>query len=216
MQRLLQHGRLDATGRLPHIHSMNGRRTRFFVIAILFIVASCETPIQSRSFPQQTFQHLTPISLDVANIRIVRLFNPPLKEPHIEHEMPVPPIKAIERWITERILAVGASGQAVITIRDASVIETGLKRAGGIRGTFTTDQSERYDARIEVEIRAADGRGIRTAKARTTSSRSRSISEDATLNERRTLWYELTERVMSDFNRTFEMQIRKHLAPFLK
>ena len=130
--------------------------------------------------------------------------------------MPVSPDKAIERWVVDRIRTVGNSGKAVITIRDASVVETTLKRTGGIKGTLTTEQSERYDARVEVEIRATDGLGMKVAKAKTTSSRSRTIKEGATLRERHTLWYELTERGMNDFNRTFETQIRKHLATFLK
>ena len=96
------------------------------------------------------------------------------------------------------------------------LVEKPLKPLGGIRGTFTKEQSERYDARVEVEISAVDGRGLRSAKAMTTSSRSRTVPEDATLRQRQVLWYELTERVMQDFDRTFEAQIRKHLAVFLK
>lgn len=189
---------------------------RSIMITMLLVVAGCETAVEPRSFPEQTFSHLPPISLDVAEIDIVLLFEPPLKVPHVEHEMPVPPHRAIERWVVDRIRTVGTSGQAVVTIRDASVVEQRLKRLGGIKGTFTTEQSERYDARVEVEITAMGGRGLRSAKAMTTSLRSRTIPEDATLRQRRLLWYELTERVMHDFDRTFEAQIRQHLAAFLK
>ncbi len=195
---------------------MKNLQTRTIMIVILLVTAGCETSVEPRSFPEQTFLHLPPISLNVAEIDIVVLFEPPLKAPHVEHEMPVPLHKAIERWVVDRIRTVGSSGQAVVTVRDASVVEKRLKPLGGIRGTFTKEQSERYDARVEVEISAIGGRGLLTAKAMTTSSRSRTVSEDATLRQRQVLWYELTERVMQDFDRTFEAQIRQHLAAFLK
>jgi hypothetical protein len=189
---------------------------RSLLILSVLAVPGCETPVNQRSFPEQTFQHLPPISLDVREINIVHLFEPPLKAPHIEHEMPVPPHIAVERWVVDRLRATGTSGRAVVTIRDASVVEARLKRLGGIKGTFTTEQSERYDAKVEVVIEATDGKGLRSANAVATSLRNRTVPENATLRERRTLWYELTEKLMSDFDRTFQSQIRKHLASFLK
>jgi len=189
---------------------------RSLLIVSILAVPGCETPVNQRSFPEQTFQHLPPISLDVREISIVHLFEPPLKAPHIEHEMPVPPHIAVERWVVDRLRATGTSGRAVVTIRDASVVEARLKRLGGIKGTFTTEQSERYDAKVEVIIEATDDKGLRSANAVATSLRNRTVVEDATLRERHTLWYELTEKLMSDFDQTLESQIRKHLAAFLK
>tara|TARA_E500000331_G_scaffold236263_1_gene226553 strand:+ start:1816 stop:2403 length:588 start_codon:yes stop_codon:yes gene_type:complete len=189
---------------------------RYLLIVSVLALAGCETPVNQLSFPEQTFQHLPPISLDVREIDIVHRFEPPLKAPHIEHEMPVPPHIAVERWIVDRLRATGTSGRAVVTIRDASVVEARLRRLGGIKGTFTTEQSERYDAKVEIIIEATDDKGLRSANAVATSLRNRSVPEHATLRERRTLWYELTEKLMSDFDRTFESQIRKHLAAFLK
>ena len=186
------------------------------LIVSVLAVPGCETPVNQRSWPEQTFRHLPPISLDVREISIVHLFEPPLKAPHIEHEMPVPPHIAVERWVVDRLRAKGTSGRAVVTIRDASVVEARLKRLGGIKGTFTTEQSERYDAKVEVVIEVTDGKGLRSANAVATSLRNRSVLENATLRERHTLWYELTEKLMSDFDQTFESQIRKHLAAFLK
>ncbi len=186
------------------------------LIVSVLAVPGCETPVNQRSWPEQTFQHLPPISLDVREISIVHLFEPPLKAPHIEHEMPVPPHIAVERWVVDRLRAKGTSGRAVVTICDASVVEARLKRLGGIKGTFTTEQSERYDAKVEVGIEVTDGKGLRSANAVATSLRNRSVPENATLRERHTLWYELTEKLMSDFDQTFESQIRKHLAAFLK
>ena len=190
---------------------------RLLTILVLATAAGgCDSTVQRRAFPEVTFSHLPTISLDVASIEVVRLFEAPLKAPHVEHEMPVPPMKAVDRWIADRLKAAGTGGHARITIRDASVVEGKVKPLGGIRGAFTTEQSERYDANVEIEIEAVDGRGLRAASAVANAKRSQTIAEDATLKQRETLWFELTETLMRDFDRTFEAQIRKHLTAFLK
>ena len=86
---------------------MIGFPIRTIMIVMLLAAAGCETAVGPRSFPEQTFRHLPPISLDVAKIEIVLFFEPPLKAPHVEHEMPVPPHKAIKRWVVDRIRTVG-------------------------------------------------------------------------------------------------------------
>lgn len=190
------------------------RLLMIFVVAV--VAAGCDTVAPRRNFPEITFSHLPPISLDVERIEVVRLFEAPLKAPHVEHEMPDPPMRATERWIADRLKATGTGGHAKVTIRDASVIETTISPIGGIRGAFTTQQSERYLARLEVEIEAVGGRGLRAGTAVARAERSQTIAEDATLTQRETLWFEMTEKLMRDFDRTFETQIRKHLAAFLQ
>lgn len=189
---------------------------RIWLIVAVAALASCEASVNQRQFSEQTFAHLPPISLDVERIEIVRLFEPSLKPPHVEHEMPFAPHKSVERWVNDRLRATGSGGVAKVTIRDASVVEARLKSVGGIKAAFTKEQSERYDARVEVEIDAIGGKGLRSANAIAISMRKQTISEDATLRQRETVWFELTEKLMRDFDRTFEAQIRKHLAAFLK
>ena len=43
-----------------------------------------------------------------------------------------------------------------------------------------------------------------------------SIKEDLTMHQRDSFWFEMTERMMRDFDRTLEAQIRQHLTAFLK
>jgi hypothetical protein len=187
-------------------------------LAILTVagIAACETAVAPRAFSQMTFSHLPPISLDVARIEVVRLYEPPLKAPHVEHETPVPPLTAIERWIGDRLKAAGRDGVARVTIRDARVVETPLKRLGGVQGALTTEQTERYDARVEVMIKATGGRGLRAATAMADAKRSRTVAEDSSIAQRETVWFEMVEKLMRDFDRVFERQIRKHLTAFLK
>ncbi len=189
------------------------RATVFF---LSLMVAACETPVEQREFSEITFGHLPPIALDVAAIDIVVAYQPSLQAPSVEHEFPVPPASAAERWAADRLRAVGASGRAVVTIVDASVIEVALKKSSGLKGLFTTDQSERYDATVRLTIEAADLNRQLTARAEAEAKRSRSVRESVTLAEREQIWFALTETLMADFDGAMEEQIRVHLAAFLK
>jgi len=84
-----------------------------------------------------------------------------------------------------------------------------------LTGMFTTEQSERYDARVVVEMQiiAGDGRieGSLTAKA----ERSRSVPEDISLNERERLWFQMTEDLMKELDAQLEQTIKTTFFPFV-
>ena len=189
---------------------------RAAIVLLSLAAAACETPVERRAFSEITFGHLPPISLDVAAIDIVVAYQPSLQAANVEHEFPVSPATASERWAAERLQAVGASGRAVVTIVDASVIEVALKKSTGLKGLFTTDQSERYDATVRLTIEAVDLNRQLTARAEAEAKRSRSVGESVTLAEREKIWFALTETLMADFDGAMEEQIRAHLANFLK
>jgi hypothetical protein len=48
------------------------------------------------------------------------------------------------------------------------------------------------------------------------TSRSRSVPENASLNDREKVWFEMTEAMMNDINGSLERQIREHLGAFLR
>ena len=182
----------------------------------ILLSLGCEVPISQRNYPEMTFTHLPPISLDVARIDVIQLYDPPIKPPNIEHEMPLLPHVAISRWVSDRLKPTGTRGRAIVTIRDASVTEERLKSVGGIWGALKIKQPERYVGRIEVEIEAIGGKGLRVASAIAKTQRSQTIKEASTMRQRDSFWFEMTERMMRDFDRTLEAQIRQHLTAFLK
>ena len=187
------------------------------LISLIFLaVVACETPIERRAFSEITFSHLPPILLDVAAIDVIVAYEPSLQATNVEHEFPVPPAIAAERWAADRLQAVGASGRAVVTIIEASVVEVSLKKSAGLKGLFTTDQSERYDARIRLAVEAVDSNRQLKSRAEAEAQRSLTVAENITLSAREKTWFTLTEALLTDFDGAMEEQIRKHLAGFLK
>ena len=184
-----------------------------FALLPLGLVA-CETTVQVENFSDITFAHLPPIKLNVAKIEVVSQYQPSLKAPNVEHLFPTSPVKALKQWAKDRFRAVGGSGTARLVILNAAAIEVQLQKNTGFTATFTKQQSQRYDLTVRVRLEVTNGRirGQTTAHA----TRFSTIREDASINKRERLWFELTEALVRDFDKAMEENIRRHLAAWLR
>jgi len=181
-------------------------------------ITGCATPPPQNRFPELTYAHLGKIRLDVSQISIVTEYKSPFAPPNIEQDMPVLPEKAMRRWAADRLVATGTPGHtAQFVITDAKVIDTKLAKTPGLRGVFTTDQSDRYDtsfaARIVVQ---PDPGNFGHAQATASATRAQTVPEGITVNEREKVWFDLVEATMNDLNAELERQIREHMGLFLR
>lgn len=186
------------------------------LIAVVFLLAGCATEVQKSGFPQISFAHLQPISLNVARIEMENRYFSPATRPNVEHEFPVSPAALASNWGRDRLRAVGASGVARVIVRRASVVEVPLKRTTGVTGAFTRDQSERYEAVIDMMVELRDATGNVRVTVESTAKRSRSVSENISLNDREKIWFEMTESMMADLNTALENQVRIHMKEWIR
>lgn len=187
--------------------------TAGLVLAVIGLVA-CELTAERPRYPEISFAHLPPIRLDVARVDVVSEYASPAKPPNVEHLFPAPPASVAERWGRERVRAAGTDGTARVVIKRASVVEVPLKQSGGVRGALTIEQSERYDMDVEVAVEVE--RGGSTAMVSSRARRSRTVPEDISLNDRETVWFEMTEAVMNDLNASLEAEIREGMTQYLR
>jgi hypothetical protein len=86
-----------------------------------------------------------------------------------------------------------------------------------VRGAFTTDQTDRYDASLAARLKVLADRGnLREGEASAWATRSRTVPEGITVNGREQVLFELVESSMNDFNAELDRQIRANLAQFLR
>jgi len=195
---------------------MTSARMLFLALLAGGSLAGCASPPPpSQRFADITFQQFPKIELAVAKIEIVREYEPPLKPPNVDHLFPVPPLKVAEQWARDRLVAAGNSGELRYIIKRASVVESQLPMTTGVRGAFTTQQAQRYDAVIEVEIAIRDDHGYREGIATARVDRSQTVAEDITLAAREQVWFRMTEDLGRDLNKELESRIRDGLPRFL-
>jgi len=180
-------------------------------------LSACQEAPAPQSFPPLNFSAQPKIKLAVAEIRVIENYKSPMTAPNVEQNFPVSPSAAIKQWVEGRLQAVGSSGILEITINDASVIERPLPRTQGIKGFFTNDQSEQYDATLHVALRLYDGeRAIAVAEGDVRVTKSRSIAEDATVAQREQIYYAMTREIMARFNTEAEARLNQYFSPYLR
>jgi hypothetical protein len=189
---------------------------RFLLVVFAGLaLAACETQVPVQRLPEITFGHLPKIGLNVADLQVVNDYKPTFQEPNIEHLMSVPPATVMQRWAEQRLEARGVTNAAKFTIVDAQVKASPLKVDSGITGAFKVEQSVRYDATVAGMLEIFDDRGFRRAFASARVSRSRTVPENASVNEREKVWFELIEALMRDFDAEMEQNIRAHVGGFV-
>jgi hypothetical protein len=189
---------------------------RNFLLASTLLLVACESgPPPRPTFPDIRFTGEPPLRIDAAGVDIVRVFRPSLQAPQVEHLFPVAPERAMENWALDRLQPVGTSRRIRVRILDASVKEVELPRTTGVRGAFTTDQAQRYEAVAEMTVDLMSDRGFPERSVSAKATRSRSVPEDITPNDREKVWYELTQALMADLDAELERQIRANFGFYL-
>ena len=186
------------------------------VLASVFLVGACETPMATQRLPDITFAHLSVFRVDVASVEVDNRFAPPLKAPNVEHRLSTTPAKAMKQWAKDRLNPVGQSGKLRFLIEDASAVETAIGRDKSLKGHFTKQQSHRYDFAVRATLSLTDANGIERGTATAATSRSITVREDISLNEREKTWFRIVDRLLADFNSEMEANLRQHLAPWLR
>lgn len=163
------------------------------------------------------FQHLSHLTLAVGRVDVSSHYKSPMSAPNAEQRMPTSPERAMFDWAQARLMAGGGHDNpavATFVIEDGAVIETKLAKTEGLKGMFTHEPGERYDARAVARLTIEDpvrGRG----EVRVTALRTIEVHENATLAEREQKWLELVERLMADFDAKMEEEMRRYLGAWL-
>jgi len=193
------------------------RRREFLLLTSSALLASaCDTPPKRQTFATLTFQDRPQLRLDVAQIEIVQAYKAPGQAPNVDHLFPQKPLDVATAWGRDVLRAVGERGMATYTILDASAIETDLPRSTGLTQVFKTEQSQRYDLRIAVRLELGNPLLLTTGSAEASATRSQTVAENMTLNQREAIWFQMTESAMRELDQKLEAAIRDKLRVFVR
>ena len=192
---------------------------KMILLALALALTACENAPDSFHPAPFAFEQgaIAPLAVNVGKITITDHYQSPLRRPNVEQDFPTSPANAVKKWVAARLRATGNSGVLDIEIHDASAIEVPLPKTQGITGLFTDDQDARYDTKLSVTYRLyVDGSAAARATGDVMVSRSRSIHERATMNERSALYQQLTAEVMADFERESTSRLRQYFGNYLR
>ncbi len=189
---------------------------QFCFVATLLAIGACAQVAPPPTLAEITFAHLSPYQLAVRGVEVESRFSSSMTPPHVELALTHPPERVLRRWAADRLQATGGEAFARFIILDATVTEFALETDGTLTAVFTNEQALRYEAAAEalLEIRDATGGFLGNATARVT--RTITIPENATLNEREQVLFDLVDRLMRNFDTELDGNIRTHLAQWVR
>ena len=196
---------------------MNARHFRLVAVVLTALAASaCQnTKPPMQKLPEISFANLRPFRLDVGQLEIVSEYVAPGRSPNVEHLMPVSPEGAAQRWAQDRLKPMGRAGFARVLIKDAKVVEVALATDKGLSGAFKKEQEARYDASLQVAVQILDARHMVVAETIAQATRSRTVPEGMTLNERDRILYDISESLAKDIDQQMSQLIPNYLGRWL-
>lgn len=196
-------------------HFLRRRSALRLLLAAPVALAACQVPSSINQNPVVTFQNVSPLQFDAAQVEFVDAYPPPLTAPNVEHLLQQTPATAARDWARARIAAVGPTGTVRVTVHDASIVEVKLPTRQGVAGLFYNEQEIRYDAALEVSIEYV-GRAIVAVQARTRVIRTQTVPETLTVNERSQVFYTLLKGLTDDLDRELTASARRYLGQFIR
>src|SRR6185437_2941633 len=166
-------------------------------------LASCAPPPEAPAFPDIRFTGEPPLVLQAAQIEIRTIYRPG----DADNAFPVSPLRAVQNWARDRLRANGQGGPARFTIADATAKVTDLATKGGISGTFTDQVSQQYNVSLDAALELLDSTGFVLRSARVTVSRSATVLQSATANDRARTRYTMVRDMMADFDNQAQQRI---------
>ncbi len=180
------------------------------------MLAGCAITDVSPRYQDISYAHLGQFDLDVADVDIVNEYRPPLRLPNVEHLFPMSPGRAAVRWAQDRLRPVGNVRKARFIVRDAAVTETQLALESGVRGALTMEQAHRYEARLSIVIEILSETRGKEAYVEAQAIRTRTLPENATVNERLGMFHAMAQELIADINIQLERNIRRYLTQFVR
>ena len=174
-------------------------------------LASCAPPPEAPAFPDIRFTGEPPLVLQAAQIEVRTVYRPG----DADNAFPVSPLRAIQNWARDRLRANGQGGPARFIISDATANITDLPVKGGLSGTFTDQVSQKYDIAVVAALELFDQTGVVLRSARVTVSRSATVLQSASANERARTRYNLVRDLMSEFDRQAQARISSGFGQYL-
>ena len=186
------------------------------IIILSALLTACGTKVTRTTTPEFSYLHLPKLNVLVSEIQVVQNTELTFKEANIEHLFPMPISSAVRRWGNHRLVPEGNSKKVMrVIIEEARATALNLKTNEGLKALFTNEQEVQIDAKLNVKIEIIDETNSVEAFTRVQVTRSRTIPESSSVEERDKIYSELTMVLMNDFNATQEQKFRRFFSGFM-
>ncbi len=187
------------------------------VLCLVGAVSACTTAPSAPKFSDPRFVNGGAVPVRAARIDVVSTYQPTFSPPDVEHLFPVSPERMARQWVLDRLQPLRAGNiVGTFTITDARVTETRLTpKTTGVQGAFTSEPLERYEAFLTAKLVFTDPDSGQIAEVETSAKYSMTVQEDASLNARERVWYQLVVRLGETFDKAMLANMKKYVPEYV-
>ncbi len=114
--------------------------------------------------------------------------------------------KEMHKWADARLSAGGTTNTLEVRITDAAITKKALaKQKTGIEGFFTKEQTEELSGRLAVDLKLySPERTLPVAFSQVSAELSRTVREDASLEERKAIHRQIVSEIMQEVDKMLD------------
>tara|TARA_R110000824_G_scaffold118960_15_gene272379 strand:+ start:74562 stop:75167 length:606 start_codon:yes stop_codon:yes gene_type:complete len=186
--------------------------------AMTLALGGCATPPPPAPKAEIGFSG-APLKMDVASARLDNRYQPPGRAPNVEQLHAVTPSTVASRWLETRVVPVGPSGEAVLTVLDARVVEEKLPVKGGLTGFFGDQLDSRFTGTLRAKLtvtRSMPNGGFSNYEAVASVKAEQTVLQSADLNERDQAYFDVTKKLTSEFDRAMSAEVARVMGAVLR
>jgi hypothetical protein len=182
-----------------------------FYIVLLGGLVSC-AQVSEIELPGFSYLSKT-ISLDVADVVVVT----DIKSSQDRHDplLEVSILQTVEDWANKRFVAAGQKGKALITIKQAETLSSGLKKQEDIHVLLNSEKPDYFGAKVLVSVEIVDTEPYAKGQAEAFLERKVIIESDVKLAFRRRLWQQFSQTFMNAFDEQMILNLETYLPKVL-
>lgn len=184
----------------------------FAAVCLLASLAACSSVPAPVAAPDKVQQ--PKIALDVKTISLADRTAPQMNSVFKANNFKPTIGEAIKQWAVDRMQASGQTGNAIIIIKDASLVSQPIPvKQDFFDNLFTRAQGMKYVGHAEVAIEANGRTGYAMANADAT--RVLTLPEEPTNLEKQEAYYTMLTGLMKDLGENLESSIKSHMSSFI-
>lgn len=190
---------------------------KVFAMAVTLALCACQTPVpeQERTISVEGPKYL----LNVARIDVVDDFPAAYhSRTELKPGNDASLAKVMHDWVGTRLVARGADKSMEVRITQAAITKKDLpKQKTGLEGLFTKEQTEEYNGQLAVELKIySPERTLPVAHAEIAAELTRTLREDATLEDRKALYHNMVADIMHEMDGSLDRNIHNYLGSYLQ
>jgi hypothetical protein len=199
---------------MTHDLALPARRrfaTTLLAMAVLLLTA-CSSGAPPAAPKSIGFKRYQPIMMNVSKIDVLEEYRAPMRNPNVEHLLPVSPAEAMQTWVKDRLRVASTEKSMQVIIKDASVISTPLPKPEGVAGIVNLGNDRRYDARLNVEMRIYGDGAMSEASIEVSATRTINVNERVSVHEREAIFRRMIFYLMETMNAALEKNMFQYFG----